>query len=66
MKYTTKSHFSREEKLAIITEYETSPLSGSEICAKYGIKHCLFLQLVDSFWLIFPKKVYTLSFPKIC
>ena len=39
MKYTTKSHFSREEKLAIIREYETSPLSGTEICAKYGIKH---------------------------
>ena len=37
MKYRM-TNFSREEKLAIVREYETSGLTGAEICAKYGLK----------------------------
>ena len=33
------NNFTRAEKLAIVREYETSSLSGAEICAKYGIEN---------------------------
>jgi len=37
MKYM-RSHYTLEERLKIIKEYETSNLSGNEVAKKYGLK----------------------------
>ena len=36
---SVKSRFTREERIAIIREYEESDLTGEEIARKYGIKY---------------------------
>ena len=37
-----KMRFTREQRMAIVREYETSSLTGAELAVKYGFKHpCL-------------------------